>query len=211
MEQYAYKFKGKVMKKLTYTKLEGLTQKYKGYIRTDELLKEGLTNRQIANFVNEGMLEKICHGHYWLRCADYNKPDNYKVIEVCISNSHAVICADSACFYQGLIDVEPPIVSIATRRSDRSKINMNFPTKRHYFLDNIFEESYTTVITDFGEYNIYDKDKSVCDCIRFKEDIDTYIFELIIENYHKSEDKQKKRLLAYAQRLKIEKRVEKYL
>lgn len=194
----------------TYTKCYRLAEKYKGYIGTAELLREGMTNRQIAEFVSNGMLERVCYGIYWFNCADYVKPDDYRAIEICRSNSKAVICADSACFYQGLIDVEPPVVSIATRRDDRSKIAMNFPVSRHFYSGNIFSEHQIVVNTDFGQYTVYDIERSVCDCIRFKNTIDNDIFCLVIECYRKQE-KAINRLNCYAEKLHMLNQLKKYM
>ncbi|MDE6924462.1 MAG: hypothetical protein K2P59_04255, partial [Acetatifactor sp.] len=71
------------MIKDTYIKCYRLSQKYDGYISTSELLREGLTNRQISEFVVNSMLEKVCYGMYWFNCADYDKPGDYKAIEIC--------------------------------------------------------------------------------------------------------------------------------
>ena len=198
------------MLKDTYEKCRRLSGQYKGYIGTTDLLKEGLTNRQIAEFVSNGMLEKIYHGVYWFNCGDYEKPADYKAVEVGKSNSKAVICADSACFYQGLIDVEPPVVSIATRRSDRSKLVMNFPVTRHYYSDSNFQEQQTPVHTVFGDYMIYGVERSVCDCIRFRNDIDEDIFCLILDTYRKQEQ-TRDRLLQYAKKLRMVNQLTHYL
>lgn len=198
------------MIKDTYIKLWRLTEKYKGYISTSELLREGITNRQISEFVDNGMLERVCYGIYWFNCAEYAKPDDYKAIEICRSNPKAVICAESACFYQGLIDTEPPVVSIATRRDDRSKIKMNFPVSRHYYSENNFTEHQQTINTDFGQYAVYDIERSVCDCIRFRKDIDDGIFSLVIECYKKKE-KEINRLTCYAEKLHILNQVKNFL
>ena len=117
----------------TRKKITDMSTRYKGYISTKELLHEGLTNRQITASVEEGLLEKISHGHYWFRCGNYNKPAEYKALEISITAPDAVICADSACYFWGLIEKEPDSLSVATKRSDRKKIHMNFPVKRHYF------------------------------------------------------------------------------
>lgn len=185
------------MRSVTYEKLSV----YSGYVGTRRLLEDGFTNRQIAQFAEEGLLEKICHGHYWVKKTGCEKPKEYKAVEVCLSDPRAVICADSACFYLGLIQAEPNVLSVATGRDDRRAINMCFPIKRHYFSQNNFSLSCHKVSSDFGDYNIFDVDKSVCDCIRFRKDIDTYIFELIIDNYRESEYQQKKRILEYAERM----------
>lgn len=196
--------------KETYTKCYRLAEKYKGYIGTAELLSEGLTNRQIAGFVANGMLEKVCYGIYWFNCADYVKPDDYKAIEICRSNPKAVMCADSACFYQGLIDIEPPIVSVATRRDDRSKIAMSFPVSRHYYSANNFSENQKVINTGFGQYTVYDLERSVCDCIRFKNTIDNDIFCLVIDCYREQEEAIN-RLTCYAEKLHMINQVKKYI
>lgn len=198
------------MIKDTYIKCYRLSQKYDGYISTSELLREGLTNRQISEFVVNGMLEKVCYGIYWFNCADYAKPNDYRAIEICRCNPRAVICADSACFYQGLIEVEPPVVSVATRRDDRSKIAMNFPVTRHYFSGNSFSEHQKTIDTEFGQYMVYDIERSVCDCIRYKNTIDDDIFSLVIERY-REQDKAANRIVHYAKNLHMLNQLKKYI
>lgn len=195
------------MRSTTYEKLES----YSGYIGTDQLLKDGFTNRQIANFVEEGLLERVCHGHYWILQPNCEKPKEYKAIEVCMSDPKAMICADSACFYLGLIQEEPEKLSVATSRNDRSAISMNFPVARHFISDNIFLDSYNRISTDFGDYNISDIDRSVCDCIRFKKDIDTYIFDLVIDSYREQKAQREKRIWEYAKRLNMLDKVQKYV
>lgn len=195
----------------TVKRLENLSKQHSGYITTAELLQGKVTNRQIGAFVQSGMLEKVSHGHYWFVDERHEKPGDYKALEVCITNPGAVICADSACFYLGLIDVEPERLSVATRRSDRSKMKVNFPTCRHYFGDSYFEDSVKKVTTLLGMYRVYDLDRSVCDCIRFRDSIGDDLFDLIIENYRKSGERQIERLFDYAEKVRILGRVKRYL
>ena len=134
----------------TYAKLEMVYKRYRGYVRTQELLGEGFSNRQISALTEEGYLEKICHGYYWLAEGPYKKPQDYKCIEVCLSNPEAVICMDSALYYQKVIAVEPEYLSVATERTDRSILKMNFPTRRHYFSDSNFQIGRRKQETEFG-------------------------------------------------------------
>ena len=194
------------MRKSVCEKLEN----YSGYIGTNQLLKAGVTNRQIGTLTAEGALEKVCYGFYWVNKASFRKPKEYKAIEVCISDPKAVICADSACFYLGLISAEPAVLSAATSREDRRAIKMNFPVRRYYFSESNFWEAHHVDTTDFGSYQTFDLDRSVCDCIRFRKNIDTYIFDLIIERYREQMGAQEKRLQAYARRLHVLNEVQKY-
>ena len=184
------------MRQIIYDKVKYIADKYKGYIDTEDLMKEGLTNRQIGLLTAEGKLEKVAHGHYWIISPEFSKPEDYKAVEVARVNRKAVICADSACYYMGLIDKEPEILSIATRRSDRHKMKMAFEDEKQVF------------DTNYGSYNVYGIDRSVCDCIRFREDIDKDIFELVIENYRKYDKKNEERLMAYAKAMRIGRQVE---
>lgn len=189
----------------TYDKVEALSGKYHGYINTRELLTEGVTNRQIAMLVEEEWLERVSHGHYWLAKSPYGKPKDYKAIEICTCNHEAVICAESACYYSGLIDVEPKAVVIATRRTNRGKITVKFPFVRHYFVDSYFDSDQKKVSTDFGDYNIYGIERSVCDCIRLRSRMDEDLFDLIIENYRKRDHQKPERILTCAKLLRVEK------
>ncbi len=108
------------MRIYTYDKLESIHQRYRGYVSTKILLEEGFSNRQIAVLVEEGYLEKISHGYYWLAGKQYEKPKDYKCIEVCLSNPKVVICMDSALYYQNAIEAEPEYLSVATARTGAS-------------------------------------------------------------------------------------------
>ena len=68
------------MRENTYIKIGALYSRYRGYVGTQDLLSEGFSNRQISVLVEEGYLEKICHGHYWIAGRQYRKPSDYKCI-----------------------------------------------------------------------------------------------------------------------------------
>ena len=89
---------GENMRENTYIKIETLYRKYRGYVETKNLLAEGFSNRQISTLVNEGYLQKVCYGHYWLSGKQCKKPFDYKCIEVSLSNPDAVICMNSALY-----------------------------------------------------------------------------------------------------------------
>ncbi len=182
----------------TYIRLEAMCKKIKGYVGTKELLEEGFSNRQIAVLTEEGYLKKICHGFYWINGSGYEKPIDYKCIEVCLSDPKAVICMDSALYYQGAIETEPECLSVSTKRTDRSLINLNFPVNRHYFSENNFEIGLKKKKTEFGCYYIYDIERSVCDIKRFESgNIEEVITGICSNEY------QYKRLLEYAKLLRI--------
>lgn len=185
------------MRITTYYRMEDLYRKYGGYISTKELLGEGFSNRQIAALIEENYLEKVCHGCYWMLQCGHKKPDDYKCIEVCLSDPRAVIAMKSACYYQGLIESEPDVLVIATERTDRSVIKMKFPVERHYFSNSHFSHGIKKIETKFGRYNIYDTDRSFYDMVRLKDETVIEVF-----NRMKTQTAQYERLSGYSEILK---------
>jgi predicted transcriptional regulator of viral defense system len=186
------------MRTSTYAKFESKYGAFRGYVGTKTLLEDGFSNRQIAVLTEERYLEKICHGYYWVTVGNYEKPSDYKCIEICLSNPKAVICMDSAFYYQGAAISEPEYLSVATERTDRSLMNMNFPIKRHYFSSNNFWVGVNKKNTEFGSYNIYNIERCACDMIRLSAE-----GAMDIEQYIKNDEQQYQRFLKYAQLLRI--------
>ena len=191
---------GENMRENTYIKIETLYRKYRGYVETKNLLAEGFSNRQISTLVNEGYLQKVCYGHYWLSGKQCKKPFDYKCIEVSLSNPDAVICMNSALYYQGVLSAEPDYLSVATERTDRSMMKMDFMIQRHYFSNRNFNIGIRKQETEFGTYNIYDIERSVCDLNRLEgeKEIEVGIVKNIKENKYLYN-----RLLKYAEVLQI--------
>ena len=190
------------MRQSTYDRLESVYRKFKGYIGTQELLKEGFSNRQIAVMAEEGHLEKVCHGYYWLAGKKEAKPSDYKCIEVCLSDPRAIVCMDSALYYQGMMKEEPEHLSVATARTDRSLLSMSFPITRHYFSTNYYLTGARKKETEFGCYNIYDIERSICDMFRLEADVDIELVDKI-----KANEEQYRRILRYAELLRVKQKL----
>lgn len=196
------------MRKRTYDNLQQLSNKYGGYIRTSELLNEGITNRQIAEFVKEGTMEKIAFGIYWIAGANISKPDHYKMIEASLINPKVVVCAASACHWWGLTSTEPQTFSIATQRTDRTKMEMNYQISRHYFSERYFDDDRQKVNTKYGGINIYGINRSVCQCICYRNETDDRVYREIMKSYLQHPDRNLNELYKHADHLKVRRIVE---
>ncbi len=191
------------MRNSTYKRVEALYQTYKGYISTRELLAEGFSNRQIAVLIEEQYLEKVCYGHYWLLQSGCTKPADYKCIEASLSNPRAAIAMESACYYQGMLKEEPPFLAVATERTDRSAMKMDFPVKRHYFSSPKFQIGMQEVRTEFGSYHIYDVERSFCDIMRLGRRNSGDKFAKEILHSLKTDGKRYGKLLQYAEMFRL--------
>lgn len=187
----------------TYKKVIELFKDGNGYRSAAELKEQKITTVQIKELVSEGIVERVSHGYYWLIDKENGKPENYKYIEACMVNPRAVICADSACYYYGLIDKAPEKLSVATLKTDRSRMQLNFPVTRHYYSNLAFEDDMDVVETPYGKIRVYNVERSVCDCIRFREDIGEDMLNEVIENFLELKSDKMERLLAYADAMRV--------
>ena len=187
----------------TYEKVTKLFRDGNGYRNAAQLKEAKVTTVQIKELVKKGILERVSHGHYWLIDEEKGKPENYEMIEACMVNPRAVICADSACYYHGLLEEAPEKLSVATLKTDRSKMQLNFPVTRHYYSDLAFEQDLEVFDTVYGSVRIYGLERSVCDTIRFRDDIGEENVDKIVSNYMKRENRQMDRLLAYADAMRV--------
>ena len=195
----------------TYDKVNALFEEGNGYLPTRKMLDNKITTIQIRTMLEEGKIEKISHGNYWNLMSGKKKPKHYKMLEACMTNKKAVICSLSACYFHGLLDEEPDKLYVATARTDRGGMKLNFPVSRHYFSVSSFEDDVLNVKTGGGSIRIYDMDRSVCDCIRLEKEIGRDTVELVVENYMKSKKIKPTHLLKYADRMRYGKIVREYL
>ena len=195
----------------TYDKVNAVFEEGNGYLPTRKMLDDKITTIQIRTMLEEGKIEKISHGNYWNLMSGKKKPKHYKMLEACMTNRKAVICSLSACYFHGLLDEEPDKLYVATARTDRGGMKLNFPVSRHYFSVSSFEDDVLNVKTGGGSIRIYDMDRSVCDCIRLEKEIGRATVELVVENYMKSKKKKPTHLLKYADRMRYGKIVREYL
>lgn len=184
---------------------EKVFMRYGGIMRTSELIKEGISYQQIQNLIEEGNVEKIKYGYYQWQ-------DEKAFTEASILTSlfpDAIICGISAAMYYGYTDRVPGEWHIAVdNRSARNKFKMDFPQIKPHFIDaNRLDIGITEGIIDGITVKIYDRERVICDCLRHVNTMDGEIFNTVIQRYVRDKDKDSARLMEYASKLGVEKKV----
>ena len=192
-----------IMLKRTYDKVNALFEESGGYLPARVLLENKITTIQIRSMLEDGKIERVSHGHYWNLMPGKKKPKNYKMLEACMTNPKAVICALSACYYHHLIDEEPEKLYIATARTDRGGMKLSFPVSRHYFSVQAFQDDVIEKKTASGLIRVYGMDRSVCDCIRLEREIGKEVVQTVVYRYNNSKKRKPQHLLAYADRMRF--------
>ena len=186
-------------------KLQAIFEAYGGVMKTSELKANGIYYRTIQKLIEEGNIEQIRRGYY-----QYLDEKSFTDIPIIVKLfPEGVLCMESALDYYGYIERSFSAWHIAVSdktRRDRFKIAYPF-IKPHF----IKPEKYPIGIVDGEIANIkikvYDRERTICDCLLHKNKMDLEVFNSAIKNYLKDPKKNAARLGEYAPSLHVEKKV----
>ena len=176
-----------------------------GIAKTSDFVAAGIPAVDIVNLCNTGYLERIRHGYYQL--ADGNTSSEEQLIATLIPK--AIICVESALFHYGYSDFAPRKWSIAVPRSmSRTKLDVDALALQTYYVQpEIYELG--RVADDFSgvKLSIYDRERTICDCFKYRSRLDHEIFSKALNAYAKDEKKNLQNLSIYAKKLRVYKKV----
>ncbi len=176
-----------------------------GIAKTSDFVAAGIPAVDIVNLCNTGYLERIRHGYYQL--ADGNTSSEEQLIATLIPK--AIICVESALFHYGYSDFAPRKWSIAVPRSmSRTKLDIDALTLQTYYVQSeIYELGKTTADFNGVVLPIYDRERTICDCFKYRSRLDHEIFNKALNAYAKDEKKNLQNLSIYAKKLRVYKKV----
>ena len=179
-----------------------------GVLKTSELKKMGLTSRQIKRMVQEGTISKIKYGYYEL--TEYI-PNDLVIVARLFPDS--VIYLESALFYYGYIDRVPQEIQIAVdRNSKTTKYDIEYPMVKPFYMEPRFlEVGVEAIEIDGVKIRIFNRDRTMCDVLRFEKKMDYEVFSSAIESYIKDPNKVVRNLFEFAEILNIRNKVQTYI
>ena len=177
--------------------------KYGGIVRAKQLQEGKLFFRPLQKLIQEGHVEKVRHGYY--QWADHD--DFSEVGLVTRLFPDAVFCMDTALRYYGYGDRTPGDWHLAVSKdSGKSRFNIDYPFVKPYYIEpSLIDLGLTSGEMDGHKIRIYDKERLICDCLRYRNKMDKEIFNKAIQNYINDPTKSIPRLLEYAEALRVKK------
>ena len=176
-----------------------------GIAKTSDFVAAGIPAVDIVNLCNTGYLERIRHGYYQL--ADGNTSSEEQLIATLIPK--AIICVESALFHYGYSDFAPRKWSIAVPRSmSRTKLEVDALALQTYYVQpEIYELGRVTDDFYGVKLSVYDRERTICDCFKYRSRLDHEIFSKALNAYAKDEKKNLQNLSIYAKKLRVYKKV----
>jgi len=173
--------------------------------KASEFIKHGLMYSEIIGLCKSGKLMRIKHGYYKL--AGKDEPNDEKILAALFSDG--ILCMDSALFYYEYSDRTPLEWTLAFSRDvSRSRFKIDSLCIKPYFVD----KKYLDIGVVKNEINktmlkIYDRERVICDCFKYKNKMDSEMFNKAINAYVKDNDRNLGNLSAYAKKMRVYKKV----
>lgn len=178
-------------------------EQYGGMMRTGQLEAEKVFYARRQQLMEDGYVEKICSGCYqWIDHEDFSE-----VVTIRQLFPDAILCMDTALRYYDYSDRTPGSWHLAVSKdSGKSRFKIDYPFVKPYYMEpSVLELGLTTGEMDGHSIRIYDKDRVICDCLRYRNKMDKEIFNKAIQNYINDPGKSIPKLLEYAEPLRVKK------
>lgn len=177
-------------------KIQSIFQRYGGMMRTYQLSQEKIYYADIAFLLKEGVVEKVRTGYYqWI-----DRENLSEAATVTRLFPDGILCMDTALRHYGYSDRTPGEWHIAVNKySNRTRFRIDYPfVKPYYVVPELLELGLCKQSIDGNTVRMYDKERVICDCLRYRNRMDKELFNKAIQGYINDTGKSIPRLMEYS-------------
>ena len=176
-----------------------------GVAKSADFVAAGIHAVNVVNLCNAGYLDRVRHGYYQLAEADASSEEQLLATLI----PKGIVCVESALFHYGYSDFAPRKWSIAVPRTmSRTKLNIDALALQTYYVQSeIYELGRITDDFDGVILPVYDRERTICDCFKYRSRLDNEIFNKALNAYANDPKKNLLNLSAYAKKLRVYKKV----
>ena len=188
---------------------EKIFRKHGGILRMKDALAHGITRYMIYALRDKGIIEQVSRGIYRLSALPPLSNPDLAIIGLRFPG--AVICLISALSFHGITTQIPNVVSIAIRKNSRIPFLDYPPIRVHKFSDLAYNAGIQNYYMDNVPLKIYDPEKTIVDCFKFRNKIGMDVFLEALKCYRQRMKYDPVKLLDYGKICRIEKKMQPYL
>lgn len=177
-------------------KIQSIFQSYGGMMRTYQLSQEKIYYADIALLLKKGVVEKVRTGYYqWI-----DRENLSEAATVTRLFPDGILCMDTALRHYGYSDRTPGEWHIAVNKySNRTRFRIDYPfVKPYYVVPELLELGLCKQSIDGNTVRMYDKERVICDCLRYRNRMDKELFNKAIQGYINDTGKSIPRLMEYS-------------
>jgi len=187
--------------------LDKLLAEGDGILQTSAVIAAGVPKPVFYQYIRQNDLEQAAHGIYVSKDAWVD--GMYLLHLRCVQ---AVFSHESALFFHDLTDREPSPYSVSVQRGySPTRLKADGITV-YTVKKELYPIGITSAKTPFGHtVPTYDMERTICDLIRCRNDMEVQTFQDALKRYAKRTDKNLSTLMRYAAQFRVEKVLRQYL
>ena len=168
-----------------------------GIAKSADFVAAGIRAVDVVSLCNAGYLDRVRHGYYQM--AEQNEATEEQML----------VCVESALFYYGYSDFAPRKWSVAVPRTiSRTKLDVDaLPLQTYFVQQDLYELGKTTGDFHGVTLPVYDRERTICDCFKYRSRLDTELFSKALNAYANDPQKNLSNLSIYAKKLRVYKKV----
>lgn len=189
--------------------LIGIIKNNSGVIRMSDVLNAGINRYTLYSMLEKGELERISRGIYRLsNSSALSEPD---LVIVASRIPNAVICLISALSFHSLTTQIPHSISIALPTGVKTP-KMDYPPITVYsFNQESFEAGIETYNVDGLSIQIYNPEKTLVDCFKFRNKIGMNIVLEALKLYTERQAMDVQKIMGYAKTCRVSNVIKPYI
>ena len=192
-----------------FDKAVGIFNQHGGMLRTAQALREGVHPGTLYAMRDSGMLKVVSRGVY--RLADREPFENPDLTTVAIRIPGSVICLISALAFHEITTQIPHEIHVALPRgAERPRID-HPPIKTYRFTGEAFTEGVEIHEIDGVGVRIYNLEKTLADCFKFRNKIGLDTVVEAVRFYQERKNIKVDDLMHYASICRVKKIIRPYL
>lgn len=179
-----------------------------GIVKKEQLGKLGVDYRRIVELLNSGDIVRVKNGYYTDKLERFSEEELVAALF-----PDAKLCMESALYAYGYIDQKPYGWRLAIdKNTSKSRFKMDYPKIVPYYTEpEALDIGAATIELHGAIFGIYDKERMICDCLKYESKMEHDDFKAAIQGYIKDEDKDISNLLEYARERKVIKKVQSFI
>jgi predicted transcriptional regulator of viral defense system len=186
-----------------------LFRQHGGGLRMSDALRLGVNRKTLYAMRDEGVLELVTRGLY--RLASFDPLAHPDLVTVATRVPHGVLCLISALAFHELTTQVPHVIDVALERGTR-KPRLDYPPTRFFWFSGpAFREGTETHKLDGVPVRIYDPEKTLADCFRYRNQLGMDVALEALRLWRERRRKKLDVLLKYAQMRHVERAMRPYL
>jgi len=185
-----------------------LIEKNNGFITASEAAAAGINNKTLQRMHQSGVIERVEHGVYM----DPNQmQDEYLLTQY--RCKEGIFSHETALYFHELADRTPFQIMLTIPSGYNTRLlKEKDKYKFFYIAEELHSIGEVTMLTPFGnQVHVYDKERTICDCLRKKDQLDGNLVTEAVKEYFKTSGADYSKLLKYAEVFNIKDLIRKYM